>query len=104
MLLRKLERLPMPESLQDEGLEMWTFPMQMDRMGAAGALVKMPGAPSGGMGTMVYFSCDDCAVEAARIAPAGGRIERPKTAIGEYGHIVIAVDTEGNTFGLHSMQ
>ncbi len=104
MLLRKLERLPMPESLQDEGLEMWTFPMQMDRMGAAGALVKMPGAPSGGMGTMVYFSCDDCAVEAARIAPAGGRIGRPKMAIGEYGHIVIAVDTEGNTFGLHSMQ
>jgi predicted enzyme related to lactoylglutathione lyase len=104
MLQRKLERLTMPESLQGEGLEMWTFPMQMDRMGAAGALVKMPGAPSGGMGTLVYFSCDDCAVEAARIVPAGGRIERPKMAIGEYGHIVIAVDTEGNTFGLHSMQ
>ena len=131
MLQRKLERLAMPESLQGEGVEMWTFPMQMDRMGAAGALVKMPGAPSGGMGaaarppeggassrgeavaqrpegcplgTMVYFSCDDCAVEAARIAPAGGRIERPKMAIGEYGHIVIAVATEGNTFGLHSMQ
>lgn len=104
MLQRKLERLAMPESLQGEGVEMWTFPMQMDRMGAAGALVKMPGAPSGGMGTLVYFSCDDCAVEAARIAPAGGHIERPKMAIGEYGHIVIAVDTEGNTFGLHSMQ
>jgi len=104
MLQRKLERLAMPESLQGEGLEMCTFPMQMDRMGAAGALVKMPGAPSGGMGTLVYFSCDDCAVEAARIVPAAGRIERPKMAIGEYGHIVIAVDTEGNTFGLHSMQ
>jgi uncharacterized protein len=24
-------------------------------------------------------------------------------SIGEYGHIVLAVDTEGNLFGLHSM-
>lgn len=44
-------------------IEMWVFPMQMDRMGAAGSLVKMDGYPSGGNSTLVYFSCADCAVE-----------------------------------------
>lgn len=35
---------------------------------------------------------------------AGGRIEREKFSIGEYGFIALAIDTEGNMFGLHSMQ
>ena len=35
----KLERLNTP------GLEMWSFPMQMNQMGCAGALVKMEGGP-----------------------------------------------------------
>ncbi|WP_112488390.1 VOC family protein [Thiomonas sp. X19] len=100
----KLQRLGTPASMQDAGMELWAFPAQPERRGAGGALVKMPGAPSGGLGTLVYFSCADCAVEAARVAPAGGRIERPKMAIGDYGHIALAVDTEGNTIGLHSMQ
>ena len=34
---------------------------------------------------------------------AGGKIQREKMSIGEYGHIVLAIDTEGNLFGLHSM-
>jgi predicted enzyme related to lactoylglutathione lyase len=51
----------------------------------------------------VYFMSDDCAVEARRVEQAGGRIERDKQSIGEYGFIVLAVDTEGNMFGLHSM-
>lgn len=84
--------------------EMWAFPMGMDAPGAAGALIRMPGVPSGGGGTMVYFSCADCAQEAARVLQAGGRVENPKTSIGEYGFIAHASDTEGNMFGLHSMQ
>ena len=63
----------------------------------------MEGVPSGGNSTIVYFSCADCAVEAARVAPAGGRVQQEKMSIGEYGFIVLAVDTEGNMFGLHSM-
>jgi predicted enzyme related to lactoylglutathione lyase len=92
------------EKLNTPGLEMWAFPMQMDRMGAAGSLVQMPGYPSGGNSTLVYFSCSDCADEGARVVDAGGRIEREKMSIGEYGFIVLAFDTEGNMFGLHSMQ
>lgn len=88
----------------DDGLEMLSFPGDMERHGANGALCRMPGVPSGPGGTLVYFGCEDCAVEAARIEPAGGRVHRPKMSIGEYGHIVLAFDTEGNLFGLHSMQ
>lgn len=94
----KLERLNSPE------LEMWGFPMVMDRMGAGGSLVKMEGVPSGGNSTLVYFSCADCAVEADRVSASGGQVHRKKMSIGEYGFIALAVDTEGNMFGLHSMQ
>jgi hypothetical protein len=64
----------------------------------------MDGVSPGGGGTMIYFGCDDCAVEAGRVEAAGGRVERPKFPIGEYGHIAIVVDTEGNVVGLHSMR
>ena len=52
---------------------------------------------------LVYFVCDDCAIEAGRVTGAGGRIQREKTSIGEHGFIALAVDTEDNMFGLHSM-
>ena len=42
--------------------------------------------------------------EASRVAANGGQLFREKFAIGEYGHIALAIDTEGNMFGLHSMQ
>ena len=83
---------------------MLAFPMAIDRTGASGALVKMTNFSPGGNSTLVYFSCKDCAVEASRIVPAGGKIEREKISIGEYGFIVLALDPEGNMFGLHSQQ
>ena len=55
-----------------------------------------------GNGTVVYFGCDDCAVEAGRVADAGGTVEREKMSIGEYGFIALARDPDGNMFGLHS--
>jgi uncharacterized protein len=96
----KLEKLnaPFPE------IELWSFPMEQNEYGAAGALVKMQGAPSGGNSTIVYFHCIDCSVEEGRIAKSGGRIERSKFSIGEHGFISLAFDTEGNMIGLHSMQ
>jgi predicted enzyme related to lactoylglutathione lyase len=86
------------------GMEIWAFPAEMSRYGTSGALVKMEGVASGGNATLVYFSCDDCAVEEGRVTKSGGRIQRPKTSIGEYGHISLVYDTEGNMIGLHSMQ
>lgn len=96
----KLEKLETPVP----GLEMWSFPMQMDRWGSGGALAKMQGVPSGGNSTLVYFSCADCAVEASRVKAAGGQIDRDKFSIGQYGFIALVVDTEGNMIGLHSLQ
>jgi predicted enzyme related to lactoylglutathione lyase len=90
--------------LESPDIEMWAFPMEQAAYGASGALVKMPGFPSGGNSTLVYFSCADCAVEAEKAAKAGGRVQKPKTSIGPYGHIALVVDPEGNLFGLHSMQ
>ena len=70
----------------------------------AGALVKMEGKDSGVGGTLIYFSCEDCAVEAARAAENGGKIQKEKISIGEYGFIVLVSDSEGNLIGLHSMK
>ena len=92
---------PAPNDLQE--MEMWAFPMAVDSYGAPGALVRMSGCPSGGS-TLVYFSCEDCAVEAARAASSGGSIFKDKMSIGEYGFIALVTDTEGNVIGLHSMQ
>jgi predicted enzyme related to lactoylglutathione lyase len=91
------------EQLDSGDLEMWAFQMSSDRPGAGGALVRMPGMPSAPGGTLVYFGCSDCAVEAGRVEKAGGKIQREKMSIGQYGHIVLAVDTEGNLIGMHSM-
>ena len=88
--------------LDSGGIEMWAFPSTQDHYGACGTLVKVDGVRSGGNSTLVYFGCDDCAVEAGRIAGAGGTVQREKMSIGQYGHVVLALDTEGNLIGLHS--
>lgn len=95
--LEKLES-PMPE------LEMWAFPMKENAGGAAGALVKMDGVKPGAGGTLIYFSCADCAAEESRVADAGGGVMKPKASIGEYGFMSLVTDTEGNMIGLHSME
>ena len=92
------------EKLADTQFEMWAFPMHQDTYGASGALIKVPEYPSGANSTIVYFSCDDCAVETERAEKAGGIVEKPKMSIGQYGFVSLVVDTEGNMIGLHSMQ
>lgn len=92
------------EKLHTEDLEMWAFPMESNLWGAGGSLVKMAGRTSGGNSTLVYFSCDDCAVEQGRAEKSGGRLQRGKFAIGQYGFIALVYDSEGNMIGLHSMK
>jgi len=94
-----LEKLGDPTN---SGIEMWAFPSDQEKYGATGALVKMAGVQAGGNSTMVYFSCEDCAIEEARVESAGGKIQQAKMSIGEYGFCTMAIDTEGNMFGLHS--
>lgn len=98
-----LEALSNPAT-EEQSLEMWSFPGDMVSYGANGALVKMPHFPVGRNSVLIYFSCEDCSVEEARIKEFGGMIEKSKFSIGEYGFIAIGYDTEGNMFGLHSMK
>jgi predicted enzyme related to lactoylglutathione lyase len=92
------------EKLNNPEVELLAFPMEMGKWGAGGALVKMEGVSSGGNSTIIYFSCEDCAVEQERVKIAGGKVLREKWSIGEYGFIALAIDSEGNTIGLHSLQ
>ncbi len=98
MLEVQLNKLP------NNDYDLMAFPSDMTTYGAGGALVKMDGMPSGGNSTLVYFSCTDCGPVAMRAAACGGTIFRDKFSIGEYGFIALCTDTEGNMFGLHSMQ
>ena len=68
----KLQALPSPI------IEMQAFPMGQKLPGCAGALVRMEGKDSGGGGTIVYFSCANCAVEAGRAKKNGGEIFKKK--------------------------
>lgn len=90
------------QKLDLTGIEIWSFPMEYGKMGASGALVKKEGCLSGFKGTMVYFSSEDCAVEAGRVEKAGGRIQREKYSIFPFGYITHVVDSEGNLIGIHS--
>ena len=98
----RLQNLEVPAGMMP-GMEMAAFPAKMEAPGATGALVRMPGVPSGGS-TILYFGCEDCAVEAGRVEKAGGKIHKSKFSIGKHGFIALAVDTEGNMFGLYSMK
>lgn len=88
----------------DSGVEMYAFPSDMEKYGASGALAKMEGIDPGGNSTLIYFSCEDCAVEESRVEDAGGKVHEPKMSIGDYGFISMIIDTEGNVIGLHSMK
>ena len=85
-------------------MDMWAFPMDINRWGAGGALVKMEGVPSGGNSVPVYFSCEDCGIEEGRAVQFGGRVQKSKTSMGQYGFISLVYDSEGNRVGLHSVQ
>lgn len=88
------------------GMKMAFF-SPMENQGVSGALIEMPGTKEGDghcVNTMVYFPCQDASVEEGKIATAGGAVTRPKFSIGEFGFCSICVDTEGNPFGLFSME
>lgn len=95
----KLEKL----GEDDPNFEMWAFPGGANAYGANGTICKMSGAEPGRNSTIVYFSCLDCGIEEQRVKEFGGKVDKPKMSIGQYGFISLVFDTEGNMFGLHSM-
>lgn len=87
----------------ETSLQMLGFPSEMNIYGAGGALVCMPGFEAGKNSVIIYFACDDCAVECQRAQDVGAEVMKPKFAIGEYGFISLIKDSEGNIIGLHSL-
>ncbi|MBK9257320.1 MAG: VOC family protein [Saprospiraceae bacterium] len=98
----QMTELPMPEGIDE--MQMISFPWEENEKNISGALVKMEHMKPGSGGTLVYFACEDCSVEESRVTSAGGKVLQSKMSIGDYGFCSIAMDTEGNSIGLHSMK
>ena len=98
----QLKLAPMGDPTGDT--QMMSFPSDMGSYGAGGALVKSNHARPGVGGTLLYFSVEDCAQAESRVANSGGKVIRPKFSIGEFGWVVLFVDTEGNMVGLSSVK
>lgn len=84
--------------------EMWGFPSDSESWGCSGSLVKMQGLKPSGISTIVYFGSEDCLIEEKRVEKYGGKIDKSKFSIGQYGFISLVIDTESNVIGLHSMK
>jgi len=69
-------------------------PHMMAQMAVDGALIQMEGVRAK----------NDCSVEESRVEAIGGQVQKSKISLGEYGFCSICQDTEGNAFGLYSMQ
>lgn len=93
---REFQLVEMPDA------KMYMFNMEGEGSGAPGALVKSGENNPSKDGTIVYFQCEDCAVETGRVEEAGGKVVYPKMSIGEFGFVSQVIDTEGNRIGLHS--
>lgn len=100
LLKQKLEKIEDPTG----ETQMMSFPVDMSTYGASGALVKSNYARPGVGGTMIYFNVEDCSTEESRVVSVGGKVVRPKFAIGKFGWVTLCEDTEGNMFGLNSMK
>lgn len=98
----KMVELPMPDGMNE--MLMLSFPWAEGEKNISGALVKMQDVKPGNGGTIVYFDCDDCALEESRVENAGGKVLQAKMSIGNYGFCSMISDTEGNVVGLHSMK
>ena len=82
---------------------MISFPSDPKGPNASGALVKPNGMEPGGNRMVVYFTCEDCSIVESRVDGAGGKVLKNKFSIDDFGFASICMDSEGNTFGLHSM-
>ena len=91
--------------LQEQAMgpsQMAMFPMKAGETGAAGSLITGDEYHPSGQGILIYFTVADIDEVSRKAAAAGGRVLQEKTDIGEYGHIALLLDTEGNRIGIHS--
>lgn len=102
VIQEELTVMPSPAGMEE--MQMVCFPWVEGGANISGALVKSADTKPGAGGTIVYFACEDCAVEISRVEAAGGQVLQGKFPISEYGFCGICMDTEGNVIGFHSMK
>lgn len=100
----QIQMIPMQTPGDFGDLEMLSFPWVEGDINISGALCKTSDMKPGVGGTLVYFACEDCADEVARVEDAGGKVLQDKFSISEHGFVALAIDSEGNTIGFHSMK
>jgi hypothetical protein len=87
------------------GTLMGWFPSAGEAYGATGSLIQDKNYTPSTDGTLVYFACENLALELSRITSAGGTVLQKKTQISpEHGYMAVFNDTEGNRVALHSKQ
>ncbi|MEO0313809.1 MAG: hypothetical protein RI928_265 [Pseudomonadota bacterium] len=86
----------------DQSIKMVMFKGNPSEPGASGALIKHPLKQPSTEGTLVYFSCSDCAAQIKLAVEHGGSVFKEKTRISNNGFTAIIGDSEGNAIGLHS--
>ena len=98
----QIQMIPMQAPGDFGDLEMLSFPWAPEDGNISGSLCKTNDTKPGLGGTLVYFTCEDCAIETSRVENAGGTVIQEKLSLGEHGFCAIAIDTEGNRIGFHS--
>ncbi len=98
----QIKMIPMQAPGAFGDLEMLSFPWAQGESNISGALCKTNEMKPGTGGTLVYFTCEDCSVETARVEMAGGIVLQKKFPIGNHGFCSMVMDSEGNTIGFHS--
>jgi hypothetical protein len=91
------------EPIEMGPMKMAMFPHSEGHEGASGALMQSEYSVPSKRGSLVYFGTDDIERTLGRVEAKGGKIIKPKTAIGQYGYFAVFEDTEGNAVALHSM-
>lgn len=77
------------------------FPFKSGSSGATGSLILNENYSPSHDGSLVYFSVPEIDDVTAKITNAGGKVLKPKYAIGEHGFSAIFEDTEGNRVALY---
>ncbi|HET8861532.1 VOC family protein [Marivirga sp.] len=98
----QIKMIPMQTPGGFGDLEMLSFPWAEGGANISGALCKTSEIKPGAGGTLVYFTSEDCGIEASRVTKSGGKIIQQKQPLSEHGFCSICMDTEGNIIGFHS--
>jgi uncharacterized protein len=91
------------EEMEMAGMKYAMFPFDPMKGKIAGGLAQSPMHTPSSTGSIIYLNANPNLQHVLdRIETAGGKINMPKTSIGQNGFMAFFADTEGNSIALHS--